>query len=51
VPNIESVATDMDAHTLTVNFDDEKTSVDAVVTALNKAGYTVPSYKATEGTN
>ena len=28
----------MDAHTLTVNFDDEKASVDAVVAALNKAG-------------
>ena len=49
MPNIESVATDMKNHTVTVNFDDEKTSVDAVVTALNKAGYTVPAYKATEG--
>ena len=41
----------MKNHTVTVNFDDEKTSVDAVVTALNKAGYTVPAYKVTEGAN
>lgn len=32
----------MSEHTLTVKFDDEGTSVDAIVEALNDAGYTVP---------
>lgn len=47
MPHTDSVTTDMEAHTLTVNFDDEKASVDDMVSALNKAGYTVPSYKKT----
>ena len=46
---VESVTTDMDAHTLTVSFDDEKTSLDDVVGALNKAGYTVPESRKTSG--
>lgn len=33
----------MKAHTLTVRFDDEKTSLDALVAGLGVAGYTVPS--------
>jgi len=32
----------MSAHTVTVEFDDEATSLDAIVQALAKAGYTVP---------
>lgn len=35
----------MDAHTLTVTFDDEKLSLDEVVAALNQAGYTVPDQR------
>ena len=31
----------MNAHTVTVTFDDEKTGLDAVVGALNDAGYVV----------
>ncbi len=39
----------MREHTVTVEFDDEKLSIDAVVKALNEAGYTVPSHaRATE---
>ena len=34
----------MDEHTVTVAFDDEKLSVDAIVKALGEAGYTVPSH-------
>ena len=32
----------MQAHTVTVEFDDEQVSLDAIVQALNEAGYTVP---------
>lgn len=32
----------MTDHTVTVSFDDDKASLDEVVAALNKAGYTVP---------
>ncbi len=32
-------------HTVTVAFDDEDLSIDAVVRALNDAGYTVPGYE------
>jgi copper chaperone CopZ len=35
----------MNKHTLTVQFDDEKASVDQMVKALGKAGYTVPSFQ------
>ncbi len=31
--------TDMDAHTVTVSFDDEKQTLEAVVAALEDAGY------------
>jgi copper chaperone CopZ len=34
----------MDAHTVTVAFDDEELSVDSIVQALNEAGYSVPGY-------
>ncbi len=43
--NVDSVDTDMNAHTMTVAFDDQKTSLDEIIVALNKAGYTVPSYE------
>ncbi len=39
--HVESVATDMNAHTVTVTFDDEKTGLDAIVAALHDAGYVV----------
>jgi copper chaperone CopZ len=35
----------MDLHTLTVAFDDEKVSLDAIIKALGAAGYTVPEQK------
>ena len=35
----------MNKHTLTVAFDDEELSLDAIVQALNQVGYTVPSYE------
>ena len=39
-----SVQTDMNEHTVTVGFDDENASIDAIVRALNDAGYEVSSY-------
>ena len=45
VPDVQSVKTDMSAHTVTVEFDDEKQSLDTIIEALNKAGYTVPGRK------
>lgn len=45
---MSSVAADMNAHTVTVAFDDEKASVDDVILALNKAGYAVPGYTQKE---
>ena len=41
---MSSVATDMDAHTVTVEIDDQKTSIDEVIHALNEAGFTVPKH-------
>lgn len=32
----------MSEHTVTVTFDDEVTSLDAIIAALGEAGYTVP---------
>lgn len=37
----------MNAHTMTVRFDDDAVSLDDIVGALNKAGYTVPDYRKT----
>lgn len=45
IAQVQSVQTDMDAHTVTVEFDDEELSIGDVVLALNEAGYTVPSYE------
>ncbi len=45
---VRSVDTDMNEHTITVAFDDEKLSLDAIVGALNQAGYTVPSHARAE---
>ena len=39
--HVESVRADMNAHTVTVSFDDEKVELEAVVAALNDAGYVV----------
>ncbi len=36
----------MDAHTVTVTFDDEQLTPEAIVEALGKAGYAVPSFDA-----
>jgi copper chaperone CopZ len=41
---VSDVETDMNAHTLTVGFDDETTSLNKIVEALGKMGYTVPQY-------
>ena len=38
----------MKAHTMTVSFDDETVSLDDIVGALNKAGYTVPEHRRVE---
>jgi len=42
---VDSVETDMDAHTVTVAFDDDLLPIDAIIQALNKAGYSVPDYE------
>ena len=39
-----SAKPDMNAHTLTVEFDDEKTNLEAIIGTLGKAGYTVPDH-------
>ena len=41
VEHVDTVRTDMDAHTVTVSFDDEKTELSKIVSALNEAGYVV----------
>ena len=48
VDYVKSVETDMDAHTVTVKFDDAKVSLDTIVEALFEAGYTVPGRKRVE---
>jgi len=35
----------MNAHTVSVTFDDEKVAMDAIVAALNDAGYVVKSHR------
>lgn len=35
----------MNAHTVTVTFDDEVADLDAIIGALGKAGYTVPEHE------
>ena len=46
--SVQSVDTDMNEHTLTVRFDDEKLTLEMIVAALNEAGYTVPDYTKVE---
>jgi copper chaperone CopZ len=41
---VSAVDTDMDAHTVTVEFDDEELAVDEIIQTLGKAGYTVPEH-------
>ena len=41
VEHVTSVKTDMNNHTVTVSFDDEKVDMDTIVAALNDAGYVV----------
>lgn len=38
----------MNAHTVTVTFDDEKVGLDAIVAALNDAGYVVKEQRRLE---
>ena len=38
----------MNTNTVTVKFDDQKLTVDDIVTALNGVGYTVPKFTKTE---
>ena len=44
IPAVQSVVTDMNAHTLTVAFDDQEVLLDQIVQSLNEAGYTVPKH-------
>jgi hypothetical protein len=37
----------MNQNTLTVTFDDQKQSLDKIIAALGKVGYTVPEYSKT----
>lgn len=39
--HVSSVDSDMDAHTITVTFDDEKVNLDTIVASLYDAGYVV----------
>ena len=43
-----SVETDMQAHTVTVSFDDEKVDMADIVGALNDAGYVVKGQRPVE---
>ena len=43
IEHVTSVETDMNAHTTIVAFDDDHVSLDMIVNALGKAGYTVPA--------
>lgn len=36
----------MDAHTVTVTFDDEQVTPQAIIDALLQAGYAVPSFES-----
>jgi len=38
----------MRSHTVTVKFDDEGTSLETIVEALNNEGYTVPEHSKVE---
>jgi copper chaperone CopZ len=38
----------MNSHTVTVSFDDEKVGLDAIVSALNDAGYVVKDERKLE---
>ncbi|MBW2286637.1 MAG: heavy-metal-associated domain-containing protein [Deltaproteobacteria bacterium] len=44
IAGTDSVTTDMDTHTVTVQFDDDELSIDEIIGALGDAGYTVPSH-------
>ncbi len=46
--HVQSVATDMNDHTVTVEFDDENLSIGDIVAVLNEAGYTVPRHSQLE---
>lgn len=42
IEHVTSVETDMNTHTTTVAFDDDHVSLDIIIQALGKAGYSVP---------
>jgi len=42
---VSKVETDMNAHTVTVDFDDETTSIENIIQALADVGYTVPGHE------
>ena len=44
IAEVRSVDTDMNLHTITVEFDDEQVSIKDIIRALNEAGYTVPAH-------
>lgn len=48
VPAVTSAEADMDRHVMTVGFDDEAVKLDAVIKALNDAGYVVGEPKKLE---
>ena len=45
VEHVTSVESDMNAHTMTVAFDDDQVSLDTIIQTLGRAGYTVPENK------
>jgi copper chaperone CopZ len=47
IAEVRSVDTDMNLHTVTVEFDDEQVSLEDIIHALNEAGYTVPDHSRT----
>ena len=42
---VSSAQTDMTAHTVTVEFDDETTDIDAIVKALSASGFDVSKHQ------
>ena len=46
--HVQSVETDMNDHTVTVEFDDENLAISDIVAVLNEAGYTVPRHSQVE---
>ena len=45
IEGVTSVESDMNAHTITVAFDDANLKLDRIIGALGEAGYTVPKFQ------